>query len=80
MTNQAGLETLRAALAADGYTIEAREDGERVLVQIGATPDACEDCLAPPPVMQAILAKMFAVPEERIELRYPEGAGEPGGQ
>ncbi|HEY2601550.1 MAG TPA: hypothetical protein VGI67_08345 [Thermoleophilaceae bacterium] len=74
MPEQAALETLRAALAADGYTIDAREDGERVLVEIGATPEACADCLAPRPVMQAILGKMFAVPAEQVELRYPEGA------
>jgi hypothetical protein len=73
MAGNAGLDTLRAALAADGYTIDAREDGDRVHVQIGATPEACADCLAPRPVMESILAKMFAVPAEKIELRYPEG-------
>ena len=68
-----GLEQVRSTLAADGYTIEAREEGERLLVEIGATPEACEDCLAPRPVMLQILQTALSVDAERIELRYPEG-------
>jgi hypothetical protein len=71
MFSQQGLETMRATLATDGYAIDAREDGERVLVTISATPEACEDCLAPPDVMRAILGKSLAVPAEAIDLRYP---------
>jgi hypothetical protein len=73
MFNQEGLERMRATLAADGYELDAREDGERVVVTIGATPDACEDCLAPPDVMRAILEKTLAVPAAVIDLHYPEG-------
>jgi hypothetical protein len=69
-----GLAQIRKTLAADGYTIEAREEGERVLVQIGATPEACDDCLVPPPVMRGILEKALAVPASQIDLRYPEEA------
>jgi hypothetical protein len=65
---------MRATLAADGYTLDADEAGERVVVTIGATPDACEDCLAPPDVMRAILGKTLAVPAEAIDLRYPEAS------
>jgi hypothetical protein len=71
MFNRAGLEMMRRTLAADGYAIDAREEGERVLVQIAATPAACADCLAPPPVMQAVLARTLAVPAELIDVRYP---------
>ena len=67
-----GLADIRQTLAADGYTIEAREEGERVLVRIGATPEACEDCLVPPDVMRSILGKALAVPAAQIDLRYPE--------
>jgi hypothetical protein len=43
-----------------------------MVVRIGATPEACADCLAPPPVMRAILERALAVPAQRIELHYPE--------
>ena len=66
-----GLADIRKTLAADGYTIEARPEGERVLVEIGATPEACDDCLVPPPVMRGILEKALAVPASQIDLRYP---------
>lgn len=71
MFDQAGLQTMRTMLAADGYTVDADEQGERVVVRIGATPEACEDCLAPPDVMRAILGKTLAVPAEAIDLHYP---------
>jgi hypothetical protein len=72
--SQEGLDSMRATLAADGYELDAREDGERVVVTIGATPEACEECLAPPDVMRAILGKTLAVPAEAIDLRYPEAS------
>jgi hypothetical protein len=72
--SQKGLDSMRTTLAADGYTLDADEDGERVVVTIGATPQACEDCLAPPDVMRAILGKTLAVPAEAIDLRYPEAS------
>ena len=72
MFSAQGLKDMQATLAADGYELEAREEGERVVVTIDATPDACEDCLAPPDVMRAILGKTLAVPAEAIDLHYPE--------
>jgi hypothetical protein len=74
MFSQDGLKSMRATLAADGYTLDAHEEGERVVLTIGATPEACEDCLAPPEVMRAILGKSLAVPAEAIDLHYPEQA------
>jgi len=70
--SEQGLKDMQATLAADGYELAAREDGERVVIDIVATPEACEDCLAPPDVMRAILGKTLAVPAEAIELNYPE--------
>ena len=72
MFSEQGLKDMQATLAADGYELDAREDGERVVVDIVATPEACEDCLAPPDVMRAILGKTLAVAADAIELHYPE--------
>ena len=72
MYSQEGLDAMRESLAADGYELDAREEGDRLLVTIDATPDACEDCLAPSDVMRSILARTLAVPAEAIELRYPD--------
>jgi hypothetical protein len=72
MFSEDGLKDVQAMLAADGYALAAFEEGEQVVVTIEATPEACEDCLAPPEVMRAILGKTLAVPAEAIELHYPE--------
>ena len=72
MFSEQGLKYMQARLAADGYALGAREEGEQVVVTIEATPEACEDCLAPPDVMRAILGKTLAVPAEVIDLHYPE--------
>jgi hypothetical protein len=72
MFSEQGLKDVRDMLAADGYDVAAEEEGERVVVRIEATPEACEDCLAPPDVMRAILGKSLAVPTEAIDLHYPE--------
>ena len=72
MFNEEGLKEVQAMLAADGYALAAFEEGEQVVVTIEATPEACEDCLAPPDVMRAILGKTLAVPAEVIDLHYPE--------
>lgn len=72
MFSEQGLKDVQAMLAADGYALDASEEGERVVVRIDATPEACEDCLAPPDVMRAILGKSLAVPAEAIDLHYPE--------
>ncbi len=72
MFSEQGLKEMQAMLGADGYGLEAREDGERVVVEIVATSEACEDCLAPPDVMRAILGKTLAVPADAIDLQYPE--------
>lgn len=72
MFSEKGLKEVQAMLAADGYALAAFEEGEQVVVTIEATPEACEDCLAPPDVMRAILGKSLAVPTDVIDLHYPE--------
>jgi hypothetical protein len=71
MFNEEGLKEVQAMLAADGYALAAFEEGEQVVITIEATPDACEDCLAPPDVMRAILGKTLAIPADAIDLHYP---------
>lgn len=72
MFSEQGLKAMQATLAADGYALAAFEEGGQVVITIEATPEACEDCLAPPDVMRAILGKTLAVPADVIDLHYPE--------
>lgn len=76
--NQSGLATVRSTLEADGYRLEVTEDGERVGVQIVATPDACEDCLVPKPLMRTMLQDALGVAEQSIDLTYPGEADTAG--
>jgi hypothetical protein len=71
MVDPEGLQTMRTMLGADGYTVDADEQGDRLVVRIGATPEACEDCLAPPEVMRAILGRTLKVAPESIDLHLP---------
>jgi len=63
---------LRASLQPDGYDAEVTEAGERVRVRITAGPDACADCLAPEPVLRGVAADLLGVPEDKIDLSYPD--------
>jgi hypothetical protein len=69
--NEAGVQQMRAALEADGYQLEVREEGSRVGAWVSATPAACADCLVPKPVLRAMLQQALGVPEAAIDLRYP---------
>ena len=71
MVNEAGIAAMRAALEADGYRLDVREEGSRVGARISATPAACADCLVPKPVLRAMLHQALGVPESEIDLRYP---------
>jgi hypothetical protein len=73
--NSEGLEAMRSTLAADGYALDVAEEGDRVAVRISvADPEACEDCLAPAPIMRGILQQTLGVPEGVIDLTYPAGS------
>lgn len=65
------LEGLQTSLDADGYRLEAWEEGDRIGVRVSATPDACEDCLVPKDVMRGILGQVLGVSENVIDLFYP---------
>ncbi|MCO1656133.1 hypothetical protein [Pseudonocardia humida] len=65
------LADLRRTLAADDYGMEVSREGTDVLVRITAGPQACADCLVPPPIMRGILGKALGVQEGSISLVYP---------
>jgi hypothetical protein len=65
------LADLRRTLAADDYGMEVDREGGAVRVRITAGPDACADCLVPPPIMRGILGKALGVGEDSISLVYP---------
>lgn len=71
MINEEGLQTIRSTLEADGYQIDVSEDGDRLDVRISATPEACEDCLVPKPLLRSMLGDSLGVPEQSIDLSYP---------
>ncbi|HUZ39704.1 MAG TPA: hypothetical protein VMV17_25560 [Streptosporangiaceae bacterium] len=71
MLDVARLEPLQASLGADGYLMEAREEGGRIDVRIRASDDACADCLVPKPIMRGILGQVLGVAEDIIDLTYP---------
>ncbi|MBO0830541.1 MAG: hypothetical protein J2P28_05785 [Actinobacteria bacterium] len=51
------LGKFRDMLASDGYSLSwSLTDQDKVVVQIEAGPEACEDCLVPLPIMEAIMS------------------------
>lgn len=72
------LEPLRAMLGADGYALSAShsEGGKAILLDVTATPSACEECLAPPAVIASVarscLSDASIAPGIAIEVRVPE--------
>ena len=71
MLDVARLEPLQASLDADGYRMEAREEGGRIGVRISASGSACADCLVPKNIMRGILGQVLGVAEDVIDLTYP---------
>ena len=62
---------IAATLAADGYHLRIAEAGHRVRVTITAGPGACADCLVPENLMRGILGQALGVPQDAIDLTYP---------
>jgi len=71
------LSPVSEMLAADGYRLTVSSDDRAVAhVTISAGPEACEECLAPKAVVEAIILKNL---EENglsttVELEYPNEA------
>ena len=72
MINTERARALRSTLAADGYRLDIGEAGGRLNVVISATPEACADCLVPKHLMRGILQQALGVPQDTIDLSYPE--------
>lgn len=72
------LEPLRAMLGADGYALSASrsEGGRAILLDVTATPDACEECLAPPAVIASVarscLSDASVASDVAIDVHVPE--------
>jgi hypothetical protein len=71
MIDMERIVALRSTLAADGYLLQIAERAPRVRVTIGATPQACADCLVPKDLMRGILGQTLGAPEDAIDLMYP---------
>ena len=69
--NEQGLATIRQALEADGYLLDLDPRPDRLVATISATPQSCEDCLVPKPVMLAMIEQALGVPQQSIDLVYP---------
>jgi hypothetical protein len=69
--DERGLATLRQALETDGYLLNLEERAGRLVASISATPQACEDCLVPKPVMLVMIEQALGVPQHLIDLVYP---------
>ncbi len=69
------LQDFREMLARDGYLLSwSRAAEDRVVVHIDAGPDACADCLAPKPVIEAIMSRALAETPFSLEhVTLPEG-------
>jgi hypothetical protein len=63
------------ALRADGYDASVTLENEVVHFQITAGPDACEECLTPPTILEPMLTQLLreAGCNESVALRYPTG-------
>jgi hypothetical protein len=84
MTSDAATSTLDGALgkfrdmlASDGYVLHWElTEQHRVVVQIEAGPEACEDCLVPLPIMEAIMSDALApTPYSLDHIVLPADAG-----
>jgi len=65
------MQPLRDMLAADGYALRLETVARTLTVNIDATADACEDCLAPPEMIGMMVKdrlKNAGVPVEGVTV------------
>lgn len=76
-TLDGALGKFREMLASDGYDLSWELTGSgKVVVQIEAGPEACEDCLVPLPIMEAIMSDALApTPYALDHIVLPADAG-----
>jgi hypothetical protein len=78
-TADRALEPLRDVLEADGYELHTSLHAQTLVLDVRATPAACEDCLVPQGVMESIargyLSDAFGEAEGiTLDIRYPAAA------
>jgi len=76
-TLDGALGKFREMLASEGYDLSWElTDQDKVVVQIEAGPEACEDCLVPLPIMEAIMSDALApTPYALDHIVLPADAG-----
>ena len=76
-TLDGALGKFRDMLASDGYDLHWElTDQDKVVVHIEAGPEACEDCLVPLPIMEAIMSDALApTPFALDHIVLPADAG-----
>lgn len=69
------LEPVANALESDGYSLTVEDaQGGALRIRIAATPEACEDCLAPKAVIQPMIEQLLeadGLPTAGLKLAYP---------
>ena len=68
------LEDIRSSLLVDGYTIDVTAASARIVsVAIGATENACAECLAPAEVLKMIISGQLdgAYQPDEVDLTLP---------
>ncbi len=71
MLDTDALAQVRRTLEADGFHLDAREDGGRLHITVTADPGTCGDCLVPKSVLRQILRRALGIPAESIDVTYP---------
>jgi hypothetical protein len=71
------LADVRRTLEADGFHLDAREDGDGLHVTVTADPGTCDDCLVPKDVLRQILRRALGIPVESIGVTYPHDSPGP---
>lgn len=70
------LEPIRMGLEADGYRLSARVAGERLQLEVEATPAACADCLVSKAIMETMVRQALRAQggpaDAPIEIGYPK--------
>lgn len=72
------LDPIRQGLAVDNYRLSVEDvTSERLRVRIDALEGACEECLAPRPVLKMIVSGEIdrAYEPEEIDVDYPTSVG-----
>ena len=78
---RSALQPIADALAADGYILECSRSMELTVLDVTATPAACEDCLVPKDMMLRMIVRRLddagvISSNYALTLRYPnDGTG-----